>query len=708
MKENWHGDHMAKSGRIVGPFIIDVDVGGTFTDAIISSKWESLFLKVETTPHELSQCLQDALERAVHSLNVPDLKSLVAATQVVRFSTSLSTNSLVEGRGSQCGLIVPRGCGGSYGSQLLRARSSALRLVQYMISEVALTNVGPVSNAFPVSEDKLREAVQSLVERGASIIVVSLAGDNFAQAEQQFKRIIARYFPRHFIGSLPILLSSQISSNPNFVIRTNTAVLNAFCHRAMVVHFHQIEDFLRNQGYKRPLLVVHANGGSARVAKTRAVLTINSGAAAGVFGVSRLAATYDLGQVISIDVGGTTTEIGVLFGAEIDYMAGPDDQDIQVDVTRPVAVTIGLGGGSTAGIDQSNRIVVGPQSAGAFPGPACYELGGTTPTLTDAYLILGYLDERYYLGGEKRISRERAVRAVQETLAVPLGLSCEDAALQLMSKALEILSEAIGTVARKTGAPLREFTLVAVGGAGGCIGPDLFLKLGMKRMCFFRHSAVFGAYGSSGMDVVHLYEHKVDLPCFGDARLADRHSRSVNSVVADIQRLACKDMRGEGFRAEEIRFEVELEFVTSNGPGPLRITLPSPFLWPARDWLLLAERFSGKLNDDHNKSWEQAGLERVFVRASAYVPRTNAGKTPKDRTPTRPQEAYKGIRSIYGDRGVWSPFPVYQWDLLSVPQTMRGPVILESAATTVVLPRGTVLEMDQDFNGLIRPDETSL
>jgi N-methylhydantoinase A len=693
---------MVKQEGLVGPFVIDVDVGGTFTDAIISSNSGSLVLKVETTPHELSQCLRDALERSVKALDVPDLKALLAASQVVRLSTSLSTNSLVEGRGTQCGLIVPRGRGSPYVSQLLRSEVSDLRLVQDMISEVTCTEADSGSNALLSLEDELRQAVQTLVERGASTIVVSLTGADFAEAEQRVKRIITKYYPRHFIGSLPILLSSQISSSPNFPERTNTALLNAYCHRAMAAHFYQIEDFLRTEGYKRPLLVVHCNGGSARVAKTRAILTINSGAAAGVFGVSRIAKAYDLDRVVSIDVGGTTTEIGVLHAGEIDYTACVSDHDMQLDVDRPVAVTLGLGGGSVARLGRSAQIALGPQSAGAFPGPACYGLGGTAPTLTDAYLVLGYLDEHYYLGGVRQISRERAVRAVRDALSDPLSLSCEQAALHVKNQALKIVGEGIRSVAKKVEVPLHELTLVAVGGAGGCVGPDLLLNLGMNRMCFFRHGAVFGAYGSSAMDVLHLYEHRLDMPCFGDIGLADRSSRTVNTIVSEIQRVACKDMQGEGFRVEEIRFEVEAELVPSNGSRPFRIAFPSPFLWASEDWPVLAERAAVKLGDDEPAAWEQVRLARLLVKARAYVPRARrAGATSVTSIQKHPREAYKGTRAIYGDWGAWIQCPVYQWDLLSVPQTMVGPVILESSDTTVVVPPGTVLDLDQDFNGFI-------
>jgi N-methylhydantoinase A/oxoprolinase/acetone carboxylase beta subunit len=692
---------MARPAGFSETFIIDVDVGGTFTDAIVSSRSRSLFIKVDTTQHELSLCLQEVLQRAVAELDLPDVRCLLTATTVARLSTSLSTNFLVEGIGAQCGLIVPQGWRGSYISHLRSINSPSLRLVEEMIAEVSLN--GPQGAIDQVLEDEIRDSVQKLLERGVSIIVVSVAtGEAWAQVEQMIKQVILRYYPSHFIGSLPVLLSSQISSSPDFFERTNTAVLNAYCHRPMANIFYQIEDFLRKEGYPYPLLVVHCNGGSARVAKTRAILTINSGAAAGVLGVGRLAGEYDLEDVISVDVGGTTTEIGLLLDGEIDYGTWEDDGNPPVDLPRPVALSLGLGGGSLVRMGQSGELLVGPQSAGAFPGPACYELGGTIPTLTDAYLILGYLDQHYYLGGAKKINLDRAVRAVTEHLAVPLGVSCEEAALRVKKRALEILGKTVTAVMERTGVQEEEFALAAVGGAGGCVGPELFARLRMKKMHFFRHGAVFGAYGSSGMDVVHLYEHRFHLSCFGRRSEAQKNAKIVNAVVADIQRLACKDMRGEGFRGEDIRFDVEAEFMTPNGRIPVRTRMPSPFLWPSRDWPTIAERVAVKLKDENPETWETITLSRLFVRAKAHLPRNENGADSFITRNPKGKNSFKGTRAVYGDSGTWLEYPVYEWDLLPAPLIMKGPAILEASHTTVLLPPGTVLELDQNLNGTVR------
>ena len=681
-------------------FIIDIDVGGTFTDAIISRDNLAEFYKVDTTPHDLSQCFRDVLESAVKSLGLPGLRNLLVQTQVIRVSTSLSTNTLVERKGPRCGLIVSEGLRGPFLSQPQVANGPFPLIQEVMVVEICTGDISTGRNSSYLSEDEVRQQVQALVEKGASIIVVSLdRSDVSADHEIQVKEAIMRFYPRHFLGSVPILLGSQISVRKNFLQRTNTAVLHAYCHKALARRFSEIEEFLRSAGYTRPLLVVHSSGGTARVAKTKAINTINSGWVAVMLGVSRQTKKYAPESIICVDVGGTTTESGVVRAGEIEYTSVGRFEGIPVDLSRPPGTTLGLGGGSIARLGTQRNILLGPDSAGAYPGPACYDLGGTKPTLTDAYLILGYLDEQYFLGGRKNIRKDSAKKVFKEKLAIPLGISCEEAALIVKSLAVEILGHSARQQIDRDGLSAHNFSLCAVGGGGGCIGAELSNYLGIEKTYVFRQGSVFGAYGTSSMDIEHSYERALDIRRFGDRSRLELNCGLINSAVAKLQRAACNDMRGEGFKPEEIHFELELELSSPTVSRPVRIPLKNPFIWPPKDWLTVIELASKKFGDPMPEQLNDVCLSRFYLRARAEVPHSKM-LTPQ--ALSGQGDALKGFRPVYGGKGKWAESAVYEWDLLPVPQSISGPAIIESSDTTMIVPPGMIVEIDSDYNGCIR------
>lgn len=691
---------MLDQTKPIGKLLIDIDVGGTFTDAIVSSDGLVRFFKVDTAPHDLSKSLQDVFISAVRSLKMADLREFLEQTQVVRLSTSLSMNSLIEGQVPICGLLLEKGWRRRYLDQTYSHRSSFPLVTEDLVVELDSPE-GKAALSRPVpTEDEVRANVRILLDRGAQIIVVSWRGHGgYSEAEQTLRSIVLKYYPGHFLGSVPVLMSSQMSVSTDYLERTNTAVLNACCHGSMAKQFYQIEEYLRQNGYANPLLVVHSSGGSANVAKSKAIQTLNSGAAAGIFGVVRYAGSHGERDFAYVDVGGTTTEIGFLKGGEIEYFPSDATVGLPIDLLTPLASTVGIGGGSIARLDRNGCLQVGPKSAGAFPGPACYNLGGEHPTLTDAYLILGYLDEHYFLGGQKTVSQDVAKRVFQEKLAGPLGISCEEAARAVKKKAVETVGRAIFEVCESSGFRLDVRSLVAVGGGGGCMGAELAGFLNHDQCYVFRQNAVFGAYGASGMDITHVYERRLDLRRFGSIGFLSENSRKLNAAVAVIQREACYDMQSEGFDPSEICFELQLE-IRAPGIGlPCRITMPTPFIWPDRDGPRLIELIQGRLGEEDAERGKSCRVVRYFLRASAPVPHPKrAAPGPRGSL----SDARKGSRRVYTAAGSTLEFGVFEWDLLTVPRIISGPAIIESSDTTVVVPPGASLEMNEDYNGVMR------
>ena len=691
---------MAHLSKPIGKLLVDIDVGGTFTDAIVSSEGLVRFFKVDTTPHDLSKSLQDAFHSAARTLGIEDLRAFLQQTQVVRLSTSLSMNSIIERKIPTCGLLLEKGWGERYLSQTYSGGSPFPLVSKDLLFELDSGNRATEPGTPDPTEDDVRCKVRKLLDRGVQIILVSCDDPkDYAEAEQRLRSIILRYYPYHFLGSVPVLMSSQISVSADFLERTNTAVLNAYCHGAMAKQVYQAEEYLRQEGYAKPLLVVHSNGGSASVAKSKAIQTINSGAAAGIFGVVRFAGNYGEQDLAYVDVGGTTTEIGFLRGGEIEYYLADGADGLSIDLPTPLASTVGIGGGSIARLDRDGRIQVGPQSAGAFPGPACYNIGGEKPTLTDAYLILGYLDEDYFLGGRRTISRETAEAVYRVNLAGPLGISLEDAALSVMKKAVQTVGHAIKKVCEAIGPRLNVSSLVAVGGGGGCIGVELARYLDLDQCYLFRQNAVFGAYGTSGMDITHVYERLLALPRFGDGAFLSDNARKLNAAVAETQREACYDMQSEGFDPGEISFELQLEVAAPGIDMPCRITMPTPFIWPDRDGPGLLELIAKRLGEEDADRCEACRVVRYFLRAWTPVPHA---KTSWRGLGGRSARARKRGRRVYAGNGTTLEFSVFEWDLLTVPSLIMGPAIIESSDTTVVVPPGSTLELDGDYNSTIR------
>jgi N-methylhydantoinase A/oxoprolinase/acetone carboxylase beta subunit len=333
-----------------------------------------------------------------------------------------------------------------------------------------------------------------------------------------------------------------------------------------------------------------------------------------------------------------------------------------------------------------------------FTGPACYKLGGTEPTLTDAYLVLGYLDEHYFLGGQKNVSKDAAQTTIENKLVKLLGISYFEAALAIVNNAVQTLGRAILDHLTTAHVPVADASLAAIGGGGGCIGALVAGFLGIRETYVFRQGGVFGAYGTSGIDIVHLYDSRLDLPSFLDSSQWTQNCRLLNMAVAALQQSASNDMRGEGLMPEEVHFESELEFWDPTSGNPFRITLANPFLWPTKDRSTIMDLVFKRIGKIGRVQRKEISLSRLFLRAVANVPHSDIFAVhPVDDS----ESAFKGYRSLYIGNDRWVNSKIYEWDLLAVPTVLNGPAIIESTDTTVLIPPEMTINMDEQRNGVI-------
>ncbi|MCP4023995.1 MAG: hypothetical protein GY729_19290 [Desulfobacteraceae bacterium] len=263
-------------------------------------------------------------------------------------------------------------------------------------------------------------AAQGLIDRGARCLVVAFSNSEYNPANERFvRKTVKKEYPRDFLGSVPVFLSSDISHRSGDRERINAAVLNAYIHDKLARLLYKASENLRQRSYNENLFIVHNNGAVARVAKTRAINTYNSGPVAGLSGARLIGRLYGEKNLISADMGGTSCALGFVNNDQESYTLLPDVEGFRINVPMMAIRAIGAGGGSIASV-QDGRLCVGPQSAGALPGPVCFDLGGNEPTVTDADLVLGILDPDFFLGGAMALNYDKARDIIAQKVAEPL------------------------------------------------------------------------------------------------------------------------------------------------------------------------------------------------------------------------------------------------------------------------------------------------
>lgn len=415
--------------------LINIDNGGTLTDICVWDGKDFAFTKTLTTPFDLSQCLFDGITKvSAEVFGSPNLPDLLHTTKHIRYSTTQGTNALVERKGPMIGLIVDD----AKVKNELRSTDSEITLFDDLVgTRVAVIDLS--SNDTELDAALVR-SVNQLTTDGAARIVVA-AGDGADGAERRLRRVLLRRFPRHLLGSVPMLYVSEFSTDRVRSRRIWSGILNSFLHPTMERFLYNAEDRLREHRVKNPLLIYRNDGASSRVAKSIALKTYSSGPRGGLEGTRALADAYGLNHVLMVDVGGTTTDVGSVKDGEILTDRRGTISDIPVSFPMSDVHSSGVGGSSIITV-KDGVIVVGPESVGAAPGPACFGFGGTNATITDVNLLLGVLDPDTYLDGGFTLDADRARAAISAAVAEPLGISVDEALVAMESAYFGRMAEA--------------------------------------------------------------------------------------------------------------------------------------------------------------------------------------------------------------------------------------------------------------------------
>ena len=671
---------MSDDNHVERRITVDMDVGGTFTDGFFTEGHDHVAVKVDTTPHDLMECFWACLKGGANRLGV-SIESMLKRTKVIRFATTVGTNAILEGKGPKLGLIVNQ-----EEERRVYAPGTTSPLLGDFVDEALVVGISMTAESGQEDEDQIRGSIRQLLDLGARQIVVSFGGNGRRRdKERLFRDVVRRHFPQHYLCSAPLLLSTEIRDRADDYTRTNTAVLDAYLRQDLARSLYRIEDRLRDAGYPYPLLVTHSSGGAARVSKSRAIDTYNSGPSAGLLGSADYAKSYGLRDVITVDIGGTSTDVGFIEDSEPVYDFNSQISGVDVSLPFYLVRSIGGGGGSVAVLErQTNTLRVGPESAGAVPGPASYGLGGTDATLTDASVILGYLDPGRFLGGRRALSFDEGYRVIANAIAKPLGVSVEEAAFAIYEELGSSISRSIRSLAQDRQRDIS--SLFVFGGAGGLIAPQLLKNLDVD-IFLFRYGSVLNAYGSSKLDVVHLYERAIGLPV-GRVLLQD-----LVTLAAEMESTGRRDMRSEGLTISEWRLELEIQDRQD------RLHVTKGVL--DGSWSDLIARLIKKTDP----TAELLAI-RSFALASTPRPLTDYNDEDEIQAIPNPLPQKIGTRSTLFDGRTRVEASVFDWEVLEAMSIVRGPALVEAMDTTVLVPPGYTLELDSSKNARLSWDDT--
>jgi len=666
-------------------YSIDIDTGGTFTDGIVVSGQDARTVKVPTTPHDLTVCLAACIQGCADAFGQP-LESMLAQTSIVRFCNTIGTNTIIQRDGARIGLILSRGH-----EQLAptdRGEAPAPLVSPDLVAGLteAMSETGDSLHA-PDAAEALAIA-QALIDRGARALVIALANSERNSAHEQLVRaIIKREYPRDYLGSVPVFLASDISTRSGYAERVNTATINAYIHGKLARLLYKAGEDLRQREYRGVLFIGHNNGAVARVAKTRAINTYNSGPTAGLLGARAIGQLYGLENVISTDMGGTSFDIGVVRESRTSLTLEPDVEGFRCNLPMMSIRALGAGGGSLASV-ANGTLRVGPRSAGAVPGPACFNRGGTQPTVTDANLVLGLLDPEYFLGGTQRLDAARARMAIEQHVAAPLGLGVEAAALRIKTEIERLMGLGVAEAAR--GFDARTTSMVAYGGAGPLHTCAVAARAGLTRAVLTPFSAVFSAFSSSLMDVGHLYYRRLDLSLDGGTKI-----ESLSAAEESMRLEAHRDMRGEGLPLEGLSYELRLFISAGKDAQEIMVHAPAGLYRNCREWLGLIEGARTELIRQ-GAAGKNITLTSASLFVSAATPHIEFSRRELRSTPP---EA-RGQRQVFGEDG-WAAVGVFERATLGPGTVIAGPALVDSTQTTLYVEAGWRLTIDAYDNALL-------
>jgi len=660
---------------------IGIDVGGTFTDLVaVDDLGQTTLAKVPSTPADPSIGVLDGLQLLADTLGL-DRSVLLGETDRIVHGTTVATNALLERRGAKVGLLTTDGHrdviemreglkDDRYNLRLPPPEQLVPRKLRLGVRERTRAD-GRIET--PLDRASLDCAIAALErERVAAVAVCYLHSWRDPGHERATREAVTRVLPGAYIA-----LSSDVLPQIKEFERVSTTVVNAYVGPALSRYLERLARRLAEAGYAGPTLIIQSHGGVGPIDESGrlAAGAVLSGPAGGVAGSVYAARLIGEGNLIPFDMGGTSTDISLIVEGRPSLAAARRVAGHTIALSSLDIASIGAGGGSIARVDAGGVLHVGPESAGAVPGPACYGNGSSAATVTDANLVLGYLDPAAFLGGRRRLDRVAAEAAVDD-IAAAIGIDRVSAALGIHRVVNTTMAEGVRLVSVRRGVDPRHFALLAFGGASGLHATDIARQLDLERVVVPRVAAVLSAWGMLATDL----RFEVARSHIGDTRTLDGGA---------LKRLF-EEMEAEGFARLRASFDGPSQVTRSvdmrYGEQVFEITVGLDGV----DWTLadplpqIIERFHRRHEELY--TYSLPGQETVLVNARVAVAGILAALPLEPSLPEASPVAARAERSIYLEG--WVAAAVYDFDALAPKQTIAGPAIVESAVTTVLLRSG--------------------
>jgi N-methylhydantoinase A len=683
----------------VAPWRIGVDVGGTFTDLVlIDAKGSIRIAKSPSTPSNPAEGVLDAVERMATSLAMSVAAVLEGCALFIHGST-VATNTLLEHKGATVGVICTEGFRDTLEirrglrpdpwdhrtpwPQVLAPRSRRIGVAE------RVDRAGTVTVSLDLAG--VERAADTLAQAGVDAIVISFL-NSFLNAEHErlAHEAVARRAPSVWISR-----SSQVAPIMGEYERISTTAVDAYVAPRVVPYLKALDEKLRSLGLAHRLSLIQSNGGIVSVDQIaeRPVTLILSGPAAGVGAIQSLGRMAGSSDFICIEIGGTSCDVTMMQAGEIAMTDQLDVAGYHISIPSVEIHTIGAGGGTIAGVDQGGLLWAGPRGAGARPGPACYGLGGTEPTVTDAQLVLGRLKSGSYAGGLIQLDEARAIEAIESRVAAPLGVDKTQAAAGIIRLMEQKVQHAVEQVSLERGYDPARFILVAGGGAGAMHAAAVARALGCRGAYVPRLAGVFCAFGMCNSDVRHDYVQT----WLGELD-AVAHD-AIEQGFAVLEAKARATLTGDGFAADATELTRLLDLRYRGQQWSIQVPIDVPFA-PSR----IRTNFEDQYRRLYGHDQPDGTIEILALRLVAKGVLTRIDFAPEEAGDGTP--APVEMRDVYVDaRQGRQKVPIYHGDTLKPSQIITGPAVIEEATTTVVVGAGDVLRVDPYRNYAITFDQ---
>jgi len=694
---------------------VGIDIGGTFTDcAIVNPEGNRYISKVSSTPQRPLEGVMNAVEKVSSHLGM-DVKDLLSKASYFSHGTTVATNAAIERKGARTGFITTKGFGDQViimggdrgmGQELKYLLDFARVRQQDPLVPHELTVEVPERVDYqgrvvaPIDKEEARHVIRQLVEKNVQTIAVCLLWSfKNTKHEEVIRELIAQESPDTFVS-----LSHEVAPVLGEYTRSVTTILNAYLQPVMESYIDELVASLREDGFKGIPTILQSIGGvvPANVAVSRAVTTLTSGPVGGVLASQHLGELLGFHNIITTDMGGTSFDAGLIVDGITSINREPfvpedDPYKCRYRILAPMVdiATVGAGGGSIARIE-GGFLQVGPESAGAEPGPACYNRGGTLPTVTDADVVLGFLDPANFLGGEMALNAEAARKAVAEHIADPMGTDVTEAAAGISHVVEQNMAGLLRSITLDKGYDPRDFVLFAYGGAGPihCVGYGE--ELGAQSIVVPPESTVFSALGIGIAD--HMYSAQLS-----DLMVLPFDLERFNSNCAEVERRTRETIASWGIPQKDIELKRYVDIRYSGQKTTLEIPVPDEPLVPETVDKIF-ETFKSKYARLYGESalLERFGFEVTNFKADGFGRRQKPHLVAHEKGGKDPAPARRGEREAYfpsvGDYEVAS---IYQGERLKAGNIITGPSIVEYMGTTIVIPPARIAHVDEYLNVIL-------